>query len=129
MSASLNVRRRSMAGKTAQKPSQYRHALQITIRRSPSAIRLSSGGTGRLPSRDLSEHRSDRHAKPGEIALADNVARHDFSGREDIRGRTESLHLGAFVHPHAEIRERYPRPERISIEGRFVVGMRLVRFR
>src|SRR5437762_855912 len=128
MSASLNASRRSMAGKTAQYPSQYLHALQITIRRSPSAIRLSSGGTGRLLSCDAAEDRSYRHAKSGEIALADDIARHDFSRREDIRRRPEPLHLSPLIDAHTEIGECDPGSQWISIEWRFVDRLRPMRF-
>src|SRR5689334_23349630 len=128
MSASLNASRRSIAGKTAQYPSQYLHALQITIRRSPSAIRSSSGGTGRLLSCDAAEDRSNCHAESGEIAFADDIARHDFTCREDIRRRPEPLNLSPLVDAHTEICECDSGAQWISIERWFVDRLRPVRF-
>src|SRR6185295_7784587 len=99
------------------------------MRRSPSAIRSLSGGTcGLLPS-DASEHRSDRHAKPRQVAFADDIAGHDFSGREEIGIRSESQDLRSRINPYTKVCERYSRPQWISKERRLVDGLRPMRFR
>src|SRR5262249_26753021 len=115
MSASLNVKRRSIAGNTAQKPSQYRQALQMAISRWPSSINFNGGfrppnsaerGTSGLPSGDAAKHGPNRHAETGEVAFSDNVAGHDLAGSENVGVRTQSLDFRALVHFHAEVRKR-----------------------
>src|SRR5947209_7044214 len=120
MSASVKSSRRSIAGKTAQKPSQYLHALQMTIRRSPSAIRSAADGTSSLLSGNPSENRTDGHSEPGEITLAQNIAGHDFTGSENVAVRSKTLNFGSLVHLHAEIRERNSRAQRIAVKRRLV---------
>ena len=101
----------------------------MTIRRSPSAMRLLSGCTGGLPSGDAPEYRADGHAEPGQVALADNVAGHDLAGRENVGARAKPLHFRSFIHFHAEIRKRDSRPQRIAVEWRQVDGLRPVGLR
>src|SRR5262245_49538045 len=101
----------------------------MTIRRSPSAMGLSSGGTRSLLSRDASKHRSDGHAETGEIPFANDVSCHDFASRKNIRRRTEPLHLRQFIHLHTEISKRDSRPQWISVERRTVDSLGPVRFR
>src|SRR5262245_59656558 len=110
MSPSLNVSRRSIAGNTAQKPSQYRHELQITRRRSPSAMRSVTGGTRSLHSRDSPKHRPDSHAKSCEITLSENVACHDLTSCEYVRPAAKSLYRGPLVDFHPKVGERDSRP-------------------
>src|SRR6266850_3005353 len=101
----------------------------MTIKRSPSAMRLLSGCTRSLPSGDAAEYRADGHTEPRQVALAQNVARHDFTCRENVGAGAEPLHLGSFIHFHAEICERDPRPQRIATEGCPVDGLRPVGLR
>src|ERR1700722_6041786 len=67
-----------------------------------------------LPTGDTSENGSDRHAEAGQIALAENAARHDFTGSEKVFDNVAILHddLGALVHLHAEIGESDARTQR-----------------
>src|SRR5438105_11221706 len=99
----------------------------MIIRRSPSAIRSVTCGTRSLPSGDTSEDRTDRHPEPGQVALAENVAGHDFAGRENVGVRSQALHLSSLVHFHSEIREGDSRPQWIAKERRPVNGLRPVR--
>src|SRR5262249_12052465 len=103
-------KRRSIAGNTAQYPSQYRQALQITMRRSPSVRASLTGGMRSFLSGDASKDGSDRHAEPSQITFADHIARHDLARRQDIRFGTDPLYSSRFTHPETEIRERDARP-------------------
>src|SRR6478735_216504 len=104
MSAWPNSSRRVIAGKTAQKPSQYRHALQICSWRaaSPSstprlASRLSASSDctvlfltrdcRRAAAGDAPERGADRHADAGRVALAEDVSGHHLAGREEVVAR------------------------------------------
>src|SRR6478672_13752447 len=93
MSALPNSSRRVIAGNTAQKPSQYRHALQMVITRSTSAS-LTLAGSGMrhrlrrargLRAGDAAERRADAHADTGGISLAEDVARHHLACDEQVR--------------------------------------------
>src|SRR3989454_8984136 len=101
----------------------------MTIRRSPSAMRLLSGCTGGLPSGDAPEYRPDGHAEPRQVALAENVAGHDLTRRENIGASAQPLDFGSFIHFHAQIRKRDSRPQGIAVEGRPVDSLRPVGLR
>src|SRR5574338_322891 len=98
-----------MAGKTAQKPSQYRQALHTCIARPASCSAALAGmgpdvGAG-LPPRDAAEHGADRHAEAGQVALAENVLGHDLARGPEIRRRAAVLHehARALVDAHPEV--------------------------
>src|SRR5258706_882376 len=83
-----------------------------------------------LLSGDASESGADRHADTGEIALAEDVAGHDFAGGENVVRRLVVVHddLGALVDSDAEVGEGNARPQRIGekrwrVEGSRPVGL------
>src|SRR5215469_2996801 len=78
--------------------------------RSPSFNR-SEGCTRGLRSGDSSEYRADRHSQAPEIALAQDISRHDFTGRVHV---FHALDLRLFVHYYAEVRECDAGAERIG---------------
>src|ERR1039457_589956 len=86
----------------------------------------SVGGTGCLATCDSPENRSDRHAEPRQISLAENMAGHDLASRENVTGAWAIPHhdRGPFVHFHTEISKRDPRAQRISAERRRVEPLR-----
>src|SRR6185437_3280006 len=83
----------------------------------------------RLPARDTAEDRPDGHAETRQIALAQDVARHDLAAGEQIAARPAVLHQDArlLVHLHAEIGEGDAGPERPGVKGRLVEPLRPVR--
>src|SRR3989442_3233128 len=99
----------------------------MVIRRSPSEIGSVTCGTRGLPSGDTPEHRTDRHSEPGQVALTENVARHDLARRENVGVRSQALRLSSLIYFHSEIRERDSRPQRIAVERRPVNSLRPVR--
>src|SRR5438132_13630575 len=105
----------------------------MTIRRSPSAMRLLNAGKRGLLPGDTPEPRADGHTEPGQVALADNVARHDLACGEHVGARTMALHqplyLSSFIHFHSEIRKRDSRPKGIAEERRPVDRLRPVGLR
>src|SRR5207247_4464768 len=101
----------------------------MPIRRLTSAIVSATCGTRTLPSRDSSEHRSDGHPEPRQIASADNITCHDLSGREDICVPAQTLDLSSLINLYAQIRESDSRPQRKTVEGTPVDGLCPVRFR
>src|SRR6266699_468002 len=72
-------------------------------------------GTRSLPSRDSSEHRSDGHPEPRQIASAKNITCHDLSGREDIGVPAQTLDFRPLIHLYAQIGERASRPQRKTV--------------
>src|SRR5580704_3572338 len=102
--------------------------------RSPSCIRAfcvrSVEATGCLTTCNSSENGPDRHAEPGEIALAQNIAGHDLTGCENIRRSPAIAHEdgGAFVHLHAQISKCNPRTQRVREERGCIELARPVRF-
>src|SRR5207237_2738826 len=100
----------------------------MIISRSPSATGSGTGGTRSLPSGDASKHRADRHSEAGKVALAENVAGHDLARGENVRVRSQALHLGSLVYFHSEVRKCNSRPQRIAIERWPLNGLRPVRF-
>src|SRR5207244_8176838 len=86
-------------------------------------------GTRSLPSRDSSEHRSDGHPEPRQIASAKNITCHDLSGREDICVPAQTLDFRSLIHLYAQIGESDSRPQRKTVEGTPVDGLCPVRFR
>src|SRR5206468_7905447 len=78
----------------------------MPIRRLPSAIVSATCGTRSLPSRDSSEHRSDGHPEPRQIASAENITCHDLSGREDICVPAQTLDFSSLINLYAQIRDR-----------------------
>src|SRR5215813_2233018 len=112
MSPLANDVRFSIAGKTGQYASQYRHALHTVITcwprasaaafasprrdspepwRRPSGASMSSG----LRPRDPAEHRADRHADARHVTLPEDVAGHDLAGGHDVLRRLSVLHQHA----------------------------------
>ena len=77
---------------------------------------------------DPAEHRADRHADAGDVALAKNVARHDFAGGEHIGRRLSVVHdhARALVDFQPEVGEGDARPQRIAPERRRVERLRPV---
>src|SRR3989304_10352404 len=71
---------------------------------------------------DAPEYRADGHAEAGKIALAQNVAGHDFPCCENIPCRRAALHqdIRALVHLDAQIGERDTRAQRIAVIRRRV---------
>src|SRR5579863_1753252 len=104
--------------------------------RSPSCTKAFCGrsveATGCLATCNPAENGADRHAKPGEIALAENVAGHDLTGGENIRRSPAIAHLdrSVLVHFHAQIGECDAWTQRICEERRrieFPCPIRLIR--
>src|SRR3989442_6062261 len=86
-------------------------------------------GTRSLPSRDSSEHRSDGHPEPRQIASAKNITCHDLSGREDICVPAQTLDFRSLIHLYAQIGASDSRPQRKTVAGTPVDGLCPVRFR
>src|SRR6516164_6533578 len=98
----------------------------MIIWRSPSAMRSVTGCTRGLPSGDAAEDRTDRHAEARQVTLTENVAGHDFTGRENVGARRQSLYLASLIHFQPEIRKRDPGSQRVTEERRPVDGLGLV---
>ena len=81
-----------MAGKTAQYPSQYLHALQISTKRRDRSSISAESNFGRLSSSDPAENGADGHTYAGDIAFAEDIARHNFARGKQIGGRPLVLH-------------------------------------
>src|ERR1700754_2321628 len=111
-----------MAGKTAQRPSQYRHELQTVIRRSASASALVACISSCFRSSDFSEHTADRHTDAGCVTLTKDVARHDFTRTEHVRGWLSIAHhqAGFPIHSGSEVSEGNAWTNRISVKWRLI---------
>src|SRR5688500_187414 len=85
---------------------------------------------GRLLTGNAAEDGADRHPDAGEIALEEDVPRHDFPGSVDVLSRLTVRHQHARerIDLETEICERDPRPERIRPERRSVEPLRPVCF-
>ena len=81
-----------------------------------------------FPSRDLAEHAPDRHSDAGDVAATEDVARHDFAGREDVLGDA-AFHVDAraLVHLDSKVCEGDARPKRICVKRRRIEPLRPVR--
>src|ERR1700676_3416273 len=103
-----------MAGKTAQYPSQYLHALQISTKRRDRSSSSAESNFGRLSSGDPAENGADGHAYAGDIAFAEDVACHNFARGKQIGRRTLVLHHDPriLIHFQAQIREGAAGPPR-----------------
>src|SRR6476659_5133621 len=88
----------------------------------PGPKRLSESMRGGLPACNLSEHRSYRHSHAADIAFAENITRHDFTGRKDVRGRGAIRHddSSPLVDLQPKVGERHAGPERVTPEWRRV---------
>src|SRR5438067_1961021 len=94
--------------------------------RSPSFSRSASGMLRCLPAGDPAEHGPDGHAKSRQVALPEDVARHDLAGCVEVPGRLPALQEDArvAVHFHSQISEGDPGPQGIGREGRSIDGHR-----
>jgi hypothetical protein len=89
-----------MAGKTAQYPSQYLHALQISTKRRDRSSSSAESNFGCLSSGDPAENGADSHTYSGDIAFAEYVTGHDFAGGKQIGRRPLVLRQdsGVLIH-------------------------------
>src|SRR5579883_2543730 len=71
---------------------------------------LMPGSTSGLLPGDPPEHAADGHPDARQISLPENVAGHDLAGDEDP---LHPAHRRPLIHPHSQIREGDPRPQRI----------------
>src|ERR1700730_11339868 len=101
----------------------------MVICRSASWSRSSRGTRSLLPG-DATEHRADGQAESGEIATAQNIAGHDFTGREHVGGGTVVLEndVRLLVDRDAAIGEGHPGFQWIAVERRRRDGDRPVTF-
>src|SRR3990172_2772521 len=86
---------------------------------SVTGIDLADDMPGGLLARDASKDGADSHPDPGHIPLAEDVARHDLSRREDVRGgrAVPHDHLGLLVHRDSKVGERDSGAQRIRKKG------------
>src|ERR1700676_2756656 len=111
-----------MAGKTAQYPSQYLHALQISTKRRDRSSSSAESNFGRLSSGDPTENGADSHTYAGDIAFAEDVAGHNFAGGKQIGRRPVVLHHDPriLIYFQAQIREGNAGTQRVADEGRHI---------
>src|SRR5713101_3951425 len=111
-----------MARKTGQYPSQYRHALHITNWRLASWNTSSPGIRRCLSPREFSEHGTDCQSKAAKISLCENVARHDFSSRVDVRKWPAALikQARSFIHGNSHVCERNARAQWKPVKRRTI---------
>src|SRR5687767_423666 len=111
-----------MAGNTGQYCSQYRQALHTVITCSPWESSLSESMPRGLLASDPAENRPYRHADPGDIALAQNVPRHDLPGGANVLREPAVLHDHArtLVRLESQVGEGYAGAEGIPQKRRRV---------
>ena len=83
--------------------------------------RISSACTGSgLPPGDTSEDRPDGHAEAGEIALAQDRARHGLTGRPEVAlsDRISRAALGVLVNFQPQIGEGHAGAQRVAVKRR-----------
>src|SRR6185437_12659876 len=100
---------------------------RVAARRLPSGADMARG----LLARDAPERGADRHADPGEIALAEDVAGHDLARGPDVLGEPAVLHAhaGLVVDADAEVGEgdagaQRPRVVRRRVDAARPMGLR-----
>src|SRR5512141_2191085 len=89
----------------------------MRMMRSPLTSASWTGMGRRLLAGDAPEYGADGHAEAGKIALAQNVAGHDFPGCKHVLRQRTAFHpnIRALVHLDAEVGERDARPQRIAV--------------
>ena len=123
-SEGVNVLLNSIAGKTAQNPSQYLQALHMVMALWASFQGSSPTMDGSFPPSNFSENSSYCHSEPSQIAPPKDVTSHYLPCSEYV-GCWASLREddpGLLVHFYTEIGECDPWSQGIGIERRGVQG-------